>query len=429
MTNQASLFYRAGKLHNSLDISPGCTLKFNENDRNLFILDGSNKIKILSNVTKGGFGQIIELTLSPSDRICDFKVIGQDKVLVLCSNNKLSLHSFNNVSSLLLDEKDFNEGFNQLDFQSISLAVGPNKKYFACLLKGSGGRPDKIKSGEISGDLLFESGTFDCSKAAMGSSGTYASNSIPSLIDLNMDFVSENTHPILLCTDGGNVRKILACKLVNGRVHESDSVPNNKMGFTSKRIGNDLFTIDQFGVISRFQMGGVRRISSSTGIYGPKVISSTSGNLRTRVQPSPVVRQVGTTINSYGNTLTPHSANYVNTTTQPRDYRSSAIISNGQPIRRYSQSKPSVRVNGQPINSISTTNANGVRTYQVGGTRISNGTGRTNTVYTPIETSATNPISITNLNQRYSKENVQPTTKIINGKPVKVYSASNYPYN
>ena len=146
------MFYRTGTLPNSLDISPGCTLKLNKNDQNLLVLNDSNKIKILSNLSKGNFGGIIELTVSPSDRICDFKPIGTDKILILHSNNKISLYSFNNVSSLLLDEKDMNEGFNQLDYQSISLALCPQEKYFACLLKGSGGRPDKIVSGQLNGD-------------------------------------------------------------------------------------------------------------------------------------------------------------------------------------------------------------------------------------------------------------------------------------
>lgn len=99
-----------------------------------------------------------------------------------------------------------------------------------------------------------------------------------------MDFYSENRDPVLLCTDSGNVRKILACKLVNGQVNGYESVPNNKMGFTSKRIGDDLFTIDQYGVISRFMLGGgIRSLrGSSQTIYGPKVVTSHS--------PSPITR-------------------------------------------------------------------------------------------------------------------------------------------
>lgn len=61
-----------------------------------------------------------------------------------------------------------NEGFNQLDYQAISLAVCSREKYYACLLKGSGGRPDKIVTGEIDGEQIYNCSTFDCSKAALG---------------------------------------------------------------------------------------------------------------------------------------------------------------------------------------------------------------------------------------------------------------------
>lgn len=327
------MFYRTGKLPNSLDISPGCTLKLNEGDQNLFILNDSNRLKILFNLEKSNFGGIIELTVSPSDSICDFKCIGRDKVLILHSNNRISLYSFNNVSGILLDEKDMNHGFNKLDYQSISLALDSKHRFFACLLKGSGGRPDKIVSGEIKADEIFTMGTFDCNKASLSNHVSCKnflnelkftfldmSNSPPSLIALNMDFTSEHDHPILLCTDSGNVRKILACKLVGGRIHESDSVPNNKMGFTSRRYGEDLFTIDQYGVISRFQMGGTKALRGSSSVYGPKVITTSAGNVRTRVSPSPQpmrtqggIRQSGV-VYGHTNTLNPSTANYLQNT-------------------------------------------------------------------------------------------------------------------
>jgi hypothetical protein len=123
-------------------------MKLNDNG-NMFILNDSNRIMILFDVQEDYFANQIEMTVPPGDGICDFKCLGQDKILVLHTNNKISLYRFNNVSSLLLDEKDLNNGFNQLDYQSISLATCPQSKNYACLLKGSGGRPDKIISGEI----------------------------------------------------------------------------------------------------------------------------------------------------------------------------------------------------------------------------------------------------------------------------------------
>lgn len=83
------------------------------------------------------------------------------------------------------------------------------------------------------------------------------SNTPPNLIAINMSFGIDERTPLLLCTDSGSVRKILACKISNGRVEQTETVPYNKMGFTSKRCCNDLMTVDQFGVISRFQLNGM----------------------------------------------------------------------------------------------------------------------------------------------------------------------------
>ena len=76
-------------------MSPGCTIKLNESESCLLVLSDSNQIKILQNVGKNNFGGIIELSVSPGESICDFKTIGNDKVLILHSDNKISLYGFN----------------------------------------------------------------------------------------------------------------------------------------------------------------------------------------------------------------------------------------------------------------------------------------------------------------------------------------------
>jgi hypothetical protein len=128
-------------------------LKLDDNNNNLFVLNSSNSIKILLGVHKSNFNGLIELTVSQQDPISDFKCAGSNKILILHSNNKISLYSFNSISSLLLDEKTLTDSStNNDDYQCISLGLCPKLRYFACLLKGSGGRPDKIVNGEIVGD-------------------------------------------------------------------------------------------------------------------------------------------------------------------------------------------------------------------------------------------------------------------------------------
>ena len=95
LSNSTSVFYKTGKLSNQLDVSPGCTIKLSESESSLFVLSDYNKITILQNVRRNAFGGMIELSISPSEQICDFKTIGDDKVLVLHLSNKLALYGFN----------------------------------------------------------------------------------------------------------------------------------------------------------------------------------------------------------------------------------------------------------------------------------------------------------------------------------------------
>ena len=60
---------------------------------------------------------------------------------------------------------------------------------------------------------------------------------------------------MLICTDGGNSRNVLVFKLMDGVIRESGTISNVNMGFTSRKINNNLFTVDQYGVISRFELG------------------------------------------------------------------------------------------------------------------------------------------------------------------------------
>lgn len=72
-----------------------------------------------------------------------------------------------------------------------------------------------------------------------------------------------------------------------------ECIPNSKMGFTNKSLGADLFSVNQFGEISKFQMGGIRQINNSTV---PRVISPNTIRPSSNTHPSstqPLVIQQG----------------------------------------------------------------------------------------------------------------------------------------
>ena len=128
-----------------------------------------------------------------------------------------------------------------------------------------------------------------------------------------MSFGIDERTPLLLCTDSGSVRKILACKISNGRVEQTETVPYNKMGFTSKRCCNDLMTVDQFGVISRFQLNGMTMTTplSQNQAIGANLSRIPLGSLNTYQQNYSGRQITGTYGNS--NTLDPNSAYYLQT--------------------------------------------------------------------------------------------------------------------
>lgn len=79
-------------------------------------------------------------------------------------------------------------------------------------------------------------------------------------------------------------------------------------------------------------------------------------------------------------------------------------------------------VNGRSLAS-PTNGLNNVRRYGQILASASNYPVKSNTVYSPISSTPMNNISSNALNRRYSKENLKPVTRMINGKPVTVYTA------
>lgn len=71
-SDSLSIFYRSAPFPNGTDISPGCGLKLSRSGQNLFIITESYKLKILSDLKQGTFGSSVEISLPPSEKICDF---------------------------------------------------------------------------------------------------------------------------------------------------------------------------------------------------------------------------------------------------------------------------------------------------------------------------------------------------------------------
>lgn len=153
-SDSLSIFYRSGPFPNGTDISPGCGLKLSRSGQNLFIITESYKLKILSDLKQGTFGSSVEISLPPSEKICDFQPIGTNKVMLIHSNNKVSLHHYDNYQSLKLDEKYLIEGFDSMGFKSMCLVICRNERYFVGLLSSIRGESDRLLTGKINGNEL-----------------------------------------------------------------------------------------------------------------------------------------------------------------------------------------------------------------------------------------------------------------------------------
>lgn len=201
--------------------------------------------------------------------------------------------------------------------------------------------------------------------------------------------------------------------MVNGKIQEHDSIPTNKMGFTSRRSNNDLFTIDQYGVISKFQMGGPHSLPIQNS-YSPKVISSSQGNLRTQVNPSQVIsRQSQPSLYSHTNTLTPTNTNYLQPT-QPTRIISNQSSPNPSNLSTYIHS-PSNQTIYNPIpqnqptyNPVNSSMSQHVRRYTPTQSGIYTPNQSLNSI--PVQGTAQNPIPLNQMVNRYSKENQPPVT-------------------
>ena len=260
-----------------------------------------------------------------------------------------------------------------------------------------------------------------------------------------MPFYCENSSsPMLICTDGGNSRNVLVFKLMDGVIRESGTISNVNMGFTSRKINNNLFTVDQYGVISRFELGESQvRESSITPsqnvntILPPQRRSSSylplplnSGQQLTTIQ------RPQTGLYSNMNSLNPSTAAFLN---QPHSYPQSKIMNTTQGSQNiqattYNQHTTNGHNQGT-VRRLSTATltdrSQEIYPRQSYQPILSNVTSRvqnqSTTIHSPMKVLSTNnlPVNIKLMESNStinSKSNIQPTMRMINGQMVKVFN-------
>lgn len=236
------------KLKSEIDIAPGCSLKGDPLEENLFVLSGEKSITMLRKVKKKSCKNLVKFKGKENHPFADFKPISHNRLAVLCTTSLFIIFIHNGKTSQILSKTMLNQ------------QLGINRNFFINTFN--------ICSKESKLVAAFHEKKFNGSlKLCLGYFDIEGENTVPKLIakydytleekfpglpiiSLNCDFYHSGS-PIIISSDMEGERKTEIFTFENERILKLKEFHNNVIGFTSKRKENCLFSIDQFGVISR----------------------------------------------------------------------------------------------------------------------------------------------------------------------------------
>lgn len=283
--------YETKILSSELDISPGCTLKLDKEGNDLFVLTAPSKIVVLKNIKKDGFDSIISINGLSGHPISDFKPLINNKIAVLCLSSLFLIYHFDQTGSKILSRTLLSEkvGLNSLrDVNTFDVCCKEKYMLVAFNKNEPSRRKDKLALFDISG--------MNCIPRFLDAY-SYHNEAYPGspFISINMDFYHQR-HPIAICSDMEGERKTEIFYLGDEKINKISEFVNNKIGFTSRRSGRRIFSVDQFGHISK----------SLVSIYNPD---------NAKVKPPPINLNVNQNFNNIGsgdNELLKQNRDFVN---------------------------------------------------------------------------------------------------------------------
>jgi len=108
-TGESSTVFKTSILSNELDIAPGCSLKADREESDLFAMSGSSRISILKGIGNGvKFGQpgqesrIVTINGITGHPFGDFVPFGGDKVIVLCLTSMLLVYKYSDNGAKMM---------------------------------------------------------------------------------------------------------------------------------------------------------------------------------------------------------------------------------------------------------------------------------------------------------------------------------------
>jgi hypothetical protein len=239
---------RTSILSNELDIAPGCSLKADKNETDLFVMSGQSQITVLKGIgLVGNQSKLIEVNGISGHPFGDFIPFGIDKLAVLCLSSMLLIFEYGPTGSKMLH--------HSLLKSSLSLPYEPVTNTFDVCSKEqfvavsfhdpSTNSKDKlvlidVKNVERKPPQIVD--VYACPKAPQEIGSAFVS--------VNLQFY-HNGAPIIICTDMDTIRKTQVFTTNSQKIEKHLEFSSNKLGFTSRKNANSLWTVDQYGTITQ----------------------------------------------------------------------------------------------------------------------------------------------------------------------------------
>lgn len=249
-TREEITILRTRILGKEFDVTPGSSLKVGREGKDLYVMSEPNKIVVLKNVKFKGYEKQIVVEGSKHHPFSNFIPISQGRLVTLSFSSMYTVFLLegDNKQPVVIDRSFLKEkvGFKHQDANVTSFDVCTKEQFMVVAFNNNESDPttkEKLALFDICGENTT-------AKLLDIYSYKDERNPGPSTITVNMGFYHQR-YPVVICGDMDGDRKTEIFHIDETGIIKIDQFHDNRIGFTVKRKGRSLFSIDQFGNITQ----------------------------------------------------------------------------------------------------------------------------------------------------------------------------------
>lgn len=243
-SNSVHRVVQVNPMEEGAEICPGSTLKENRAGTDVLVLATHNKIMAMVNVAHDGFESGVSINGLDGHPFSNFKPFGVDMVFGLSKTGMISIHNYSDMSAAVIHTLLLPERIPHTSpLTTIVFDICAKDKYALISSHNEEMNREKLILVKLGGDFeptidtVHDFGKDDPSGDLISS--------------INMDFYCDGG-PLAVCSELEGKKRIEAFHIMSiNKVFEN---PNSSLGFSLKRKGRNLFSVDDEGNISKVEV-------------------------------------------------------------------------------------------------------------------------------------------------------------------------------